>query len=466
MSKQEVEALVQSCADLGWAVEKTAKGFHKVTPQGGNPIIVSSTANGGRTLANFKAELKRAGYNPDAAAAAKATKAATNLLKDRRKNEAALARAAQRANDAALAPAPTPAPAVHVPAVPTLANPFSPGQASEGTLTTEGGEINQFKALQGYPRRAVAIGQKQAAEICAYAKEQQEKENGCRQRKLYATNVAKIKQGMELGEWYLNPADALVFCKEHKSLVNGGHRMWTLSQADPEFIEGFYANGELPFEVVEDFPCRMSHIFDQGKSRSGVDALVFDGQSGWTNLAVGALRIALQYDESFQEGGETYWPRWRKKIVTNSEVVAIAGEEYRDILKMTTIANRAYNRSKVTRSASMVAAFLFERDNPDGNPKLGLTNELFWKGVSDDDDMMVGDARRALIRVAARTSAGNVVDNGPTMLAYLLKAYAKYMSNKPADNLGNVDQIRAVPMLPVWTPHLRWHGTKLVPRAQ
>lgn len=465
MSKQEVEALVQSCADLGWAVENTAKGFHKVTPPGKNPIIVSGTANGGRTLANFKAELKRAGYNPDAAAAAKAAKATNNLLKDRRKNEAALARAAQRASDAALAPAPTPAPAVPVPAVPTLANPFSPGAASEGALTTEGGEINQFKALQGYPRRAVAIGQKQAAEIWAYAKEQQEKENGCRQRKLYSTNVAKIKQGMELGEWYLNPADALVFCKEHKSLVNGGHRMWTLSQADPEFIEGFYANGELPFEVVEGFPCRMSHIFDQGKSRSGVDALAFDGQTGWTNLAVGALRIALQYDESFQEGGETYWPRWRKKIVTNSEVVAIAGEEYKDILKMSTIANRAYNRSKVTRSASMVAAFLFERDNPGGNPKLGLTNELFWKGVSDDDDMMVGDARRALIRVAARTSAGNIVDNGPTMLAYLLKAYAKYMSNKPADNLGNVDQIRAVPMLPVWTPQLRWHGTKLVPRA-
>jgi hypothetical protein len=378
-----------------------------------------------------------------------------------------LGRAARRAADPALAPVATAAPVTHVVAVPTLASPFSPPTAgSEGTLTAEGEQVNLFKALQGYPRRAVSIGQKQAAEIWAYAKEQQSKEGGCRQRKLYSTNVTKIKQGMELGEWYLNPADALVFCKEHKSLVNGGHRMWTLSQADSEFIEGFYANGELPFEVVEDFPCRMSHIFDQGKSRSGVDALAFDGQEGWTNLAVGALRIALQYDDSFREGGEKYWPRWRKSVVTNSEIVAIAGDEYMDILKVGSIANRAYNRSKVTRSASMVAAFLFNRDNPDGNPKLGYTNELFWKGVSDDDNMVVGDARRALIRVAARTSAGNVVDNGPTMLAYLLKAYAKYMSGKSADNLGNVDQMRAVPMLPVWTPQLRWDGTKLVPRAQ
>lgn len=453
MSKKDIDNLVQQCEELGWKVTTPSKGFTKILPPEGDAIIAPTTANG-RALANFRAELRRAGFNPEAVAAAKAEKAETALVKDRRRNDAALARAARRAQDAALAPAEKPTPPAKPKAAPTLANPFSPPPLSDTPLAVGDEVINEFRALKGYTRQAVSINQKQAADILAYAKEQQQKENGCRQRKLYPTNVAKIRQGMELGEWELNPADALVFCKEHKSIVNGGHRMEGLRTADSEFLEAFYPGAELDFEVVTGFPCRLSHIFDQGKSRSGVDALEFDGQVGWTNLACGALRMVLQFDRSFEVDEPEPWSKWRKQIVTNSQLVSEAGESYKGLLETQKIANRAYTRSRVTRSASMAAAFLIERDNPGGNPAKGRTNELFWKGVCGEDDMSAGDPRMAIIRVAMRTGAKYRYDNGPTMLAHLLKGYSNYMIGDKRVDISTVDKDK--PMPPVWQPGMKW----------
>lgn len=459
MSKKDIETLVQQCEELGWKVTTPSKGFTKILPPEGDAIIAPTTANG-RALANFRAELRRAGFNPEAAAAAKAEKAEAALATDRKKNDAALARAVRRASDAALAPAPAATPAAKKKAAPALINPFTLSEYDTSTPLAVGDDaVSEFKALAGYPRRAVRISQKQAADILAYAKEQQGKEDGCRQRKLYPTNVAKIRQGMELGEWELNPADALVFCKEHKSIVNGGHRMEGLRTSDPEWIDEFYPHGEVAFEIVTDFPCRLSHIFDQGKNRSAVDALDFDGQTGWSNLAAGALRMALYYDRSFEPGGEQAWGKWRKGIVTNSELVATAGEKYKGLLGMQKIANRAYTRSRVTRSASMTAAFLIERDNPGGNPANGRTNELFWKGVSGEADMTAGDPRMALIRVAMRTGAKYRSDNGPTMLAHLLKGYANYMIGTKRVDISTVD--RDKPMPPVWQPGMKWINGEL-----
>lgn len=466
MSKKEIDELVRNCELLGWGVRPTGKGFYQILPPGGGDPIITPGRTNGRSLSNLKADLERAGYNPDAVLAAKALKAEEAIKNDRAKNAAALARAAERAAEPILAPvekAPTTAPAKA-----SLTNPFvapsiltaKPGAAAVG------GDISELQALAGYPCVTTTISQADAAQIVAYAEEQLTKPDGCRQRKLYPSNIAKIQQGMEMGEWEHNPADSLVFCKEHRSIVNGRHRMAALANADPDFIEAFYPGGRLPFNVTTDFPCDRSYIFDTGKNRSGSDALTFYKQDGWSPLLVSALRLAMQYDQSFkpvEENPVTDWTKWRRIIITNNQLNVAATGLYKPLLDNTLVVSRAYNRSNITRSASMVAAYLFKRDNPDGNPKLGRTNEMFWKGVSDDDTVTVGDPRRALIRVTARTVAKNRADTGPVMLAYLLFAYAKYMSGKSAEQLGNIEQIKADPMLPVWTPAMRWDGRKLIP---
>lgn len=461
MSKKEIEELVAQCRDLGWGVEEVKKGFYKILPPSGDPVISPGGTNG-RQLSNFKADLDRAGFNPDAARYAKQEKAAKAIAEDRRRNDAALARAAERAKEAATAPAPAAkAQSITTTAtIPALANPFTAGALP----TAEGEEISQaqmFKLLAGYPREAVLITQKQAAQVLADAKEAQE-HGGCRQRHLYVTNAAKLQQGMELGEFELNPADSLVFCKEHKTVVNGQHRMKALADADQEFIEEFYEDG-VPFYVTTGFPCAMSHIFDTGKARSAADAITVGGLQGWGPLASSALRLALNYDQSFTPGGIAYWPQWRKIQYTNTELVSAAAIDYRELLVHNMVVSRAYTRSRFTRSATMVAAFMINRDNPGGAPEKkdrpAKTNEQFWKGICGDDDMQAGDPRIALVRFAMRTNSGRGgVDSGATMLAHLLKGYANWMIGKKLE----MSQInREVPMVPVWQPEMRWFGQEL-----
>jgi hypothetical protein len=374
--------------------------------------------------------------------------------------------AAQRAQAEAPALAkPTgPAPAT-TPArtAPTLVNPFSvTASEQDGTPGFQFPDNREFAALVGYPRYAVRINQAQARKVIDDTKENQEN-GGCRQRKIYRSNIEEIKQGMELGEWALNPADSLVFCKEHGSVVNGQHRLRTLGyEAEAEFIEAFYPKEGVPFYVTFDFPCALSHIFDQGKKRNTTDAADFAGLEGWGSIPSAALKLVHQFDESFREGGEQNWMRWSKQLYTNTEKTHDMAVSYGDLLNNAQLVSRAYRRSKITRSSSMAAAFLIDRDNPGGwNPVNKHTSILFWKGVCGDDTMEVGDPRMALVRVAMRTGAKKRVDNGPTMLAHILKQYANYMIGGKKVDMSVVNTSQ--PMPPVWQPGMKWIRTDGIP---
>lgn len=459
MSKRDVEALVQQCRELGWGVEVTAKGFNRITPPEGD-IIISPSTGDGRALGNFKAELRRAGFNPEAVQLAKAEKAEAAITQDRAKNDAALARAAaraaERAKEAALAPIPTaPQTAPALPKAPTLASPFAPPPPP---VTPTPVPSAASGTLAGYPRVVAWVTQKEAARVLADAKEAQE-HGGCRQRKLNVRNAAKIQQGMELGEWELNPADSLVYCKEHGSIVNGQHRMKGLRDADPEFISAFYPDG-VPFYITTGFPCAMSHIFDTGKARSAADALAVEGLEGWGPLPSAALRLAMLYDLSFLPDGVKSWPQWRNVQLTNTELTVAAAGPYRELLNYGKIASRAYTKSKMTRSSTMVAAFLIDRDNPGGsNPENGHTTELFWKGICLDDDIKAGDPRMALVRFAMRTGMKRGSESGSLMLAHILKNYANYMIGTKKVDLSTVAV--DAPMPPVWQPGMRWFHQQL-----
>lgn len=437
MSKKEIAELATQCRALGWEVENTPNGLYRILPPGKDPIISPANTNG-PTLAKFKAELDNAGY----------TTAST--------------RPAKTGRSVFVAPTPTP---VAPPA--TLVNPFAPPLASfHAPVATSPEAIQQAKigkALAGYPRYTAGITQDEARTISSALKalKQKEREEGTNeshQRNLYPLHVAKLQQAMELGEWALNPVDSLVFGKKG-GILNGQHRMEALSQADTEFIETFYPDG-VPFEVVTDFPESMAHIFDTNKARSASDSLTAAGLRGWGPLPAAALRLAMNYDQSFkvdEEGNKTgveLWTRWRKVQHTNTETVSDADGRYGGLLDWNKVAGRAYSRSRVTRSATIVAAFLMDRDNPGGGP--GKTNQSFWDGVCGDADMKAGDPRMALVRYAQR-KGGHNADNGPCTLAHILLRYADYMiGGKKVEN-SNVN--KELPMPPVWQPGMNWFGS-------
>jgi hypothetical protein len=432
LSRQEITELVEGCRALGWSTKTVANGYAQITPPEGDIIIAPARATG-RALGNFKADLRRAGYNPEKAEAAKAEKAANALLEDRKKNDAALERAERRATEAATAVAK---------ATTVTSSPFMPPEI-DGSTNPEAAVTH--KLLAGYPYTVVAMTIQGARELLERGQ--------CKQRHLYQTNAAKFQQAMELNEWELNPVDSLV-TDEHGCLINGQHRMHALANADPEFIATFYKDG-VPFYLTTGFPSALAHIFDTGKARSSSDALAVGGLEGWNTLASSALRLVLNYDQSFQIGGVEQWPLWRSVQYTNTELVAAASGEYQRVLAHSYTARRAYSRAGLTRSATMVAAFLMERDNPDG----GKPMEMFWNGVCGDDGTEAGDPRMALVRYAMRASGkvGNNA-NGTVTLSHVLRRYADWQLDRRVEVSSSPKDI---PMVPVWRPGMKWYGTTL-----
>ena len=313
----------------------------------------------------------------------------------------------------------------------------------------------------------------------------------CRQRHLYEKHALKLSQAVDRGEWYLNPADSLVF-DEHETacgkctkcqvamkrggeptpatcnnpvpgcLINGQHRVWATVEGDQDKIARHYPHG-VPFLVTYGFPSKLAHIFDAGKARNASDALTVEGLAGWGSMESAALRMAMNYDQAFERDehgihtGTPLWVNWRHVQWTNTELTVAANGRYADITKFGPIASRLYSRAKLTRTAGLALAYLLNRDNPDGGPN--GSNADFFDGVCGATELNPRDPRLSLMRYCMRGTAkeqGKQV--GLVHLAHAIRRYADW-------NLGLERDLSTAPdnqpMWPVWRDGLKIIGGEL-----
>ena len=61
----DLDKLIAQARRAGWRVEKTARGHWKFySPDGKHAVVASGTPSDRRSMANLRAQLKRAGYKP------------------------------------------------------------------------------------------------------------------------------------------------------------------------------------------------------------------------------------------------------------------------------------------------------------------------------------------------------------------------------------------------------------------
>lgn len=482
-AKQEIADLVARVGKTpGWTTGLTGRNHHKITAPNGEFITASVTPRGSRPLTDLRLDLKRLGWTEDAAEVASDERAVAALVADReandRKTKQVLARA-KRENaaretatiaDAEPAKADTTKGLVFIPPTPsTITTPF----VSTASLAAKSAPVTEDDIdLSDYRQETVYLTYDMACEIAGRGQ--------CRQRHLYEKHAGKLAQAMNRGEWRNNPADSLVFDEHEEAcgecipckaaikrtgeatlatcsaplpgcLINGQHRVWARVEGNQDAIAHHYPHG-VPFRVTYGFPSALAHIFDTGKARNASDALTVGGLAGWGTMESAALRMAMNFDQSFQRDdhgnyiGERNWLHWRHVQWTNTELTEAADAEtgrYANLTSFGPIASRLYSRAKVTRTTGMVLAYLLDRDNPDGGPH--GSNADFFDGVCGSTELNPRDPRLSLMRYCMRGTAkekGKQV--GLVHLVHALRRYADW-------NLGlERDQSTAPDNLPVW----------------
>lgn len=459
-AKQEIADLVEKVrATPGWEVGLTGRNHWRITAPDGESCTASVTPRGSRPLADLKGDLRRMGWSEDEAERIRDEAAVAALAADReaneRRTEAVLARAAKEnaaraaaeTADAPKAEADTNKGLIFIPPTPQIVVPKAPTLVKPSLATVAEEDVD----FTGYRQEMIYLTYDMA---CAIAERGQ-----CRQRHLYEKHALKLSQAMNRGEWKLNPADSLVF-DEHEDgttpgcLINGQHRVWAVVEGDWTKMSRHYPRG-VPFMATYGFPSKMAHIFDTGKARNASDALTVEGLVGWGTMESAALRMALNYDQSFEKDedgnytGETNWTNWRSIQWTNTELTQAGNAEtgkYADLNKYGSVASRLYSRAKVTRTTGLVLAYLLDRDNPGGGPN--GSNQDFYDGVCGTTELSPRDPRMALMRYCMRGSAkATGLQVGLVHLAHALRRYADW-------NLGLESELSKVPddkpMWPVW----------------
>lgn len=460
-AKQEIAELVARVGKTpGFSVGFTGRNHHKITNDTtGEFITASVTPRGGRALTDLRLDLKRIGWSEDAAEVASDERAVAAIAADRAENDrrtAQVLRRAARENAARNTTAEAePATAdtkglVFIPPTPPTATPFvSTASMSTSTPMTED-DID----MSDYRQETVYLTYDMACEIAEHTQ--------CRQRHLYEKHALKLSQAMNRGEWKLNPADSLVF-DEHEAngkpgcLINGQHRVWAVVEGDQAAIAHYYPRG-VPFKVTYGFPSKWAHIFDTGKARNASDALTVDGLTGWGTMESAALRMALNYDQSFERDdfgditGVQAWSAWRHVQWTNTELTEAANGKYADLLKFSSIASRLHSRAKITRTTGMVLGYLLDRDNPGGRSATrhlpAAANTEFFDGVCGTVTLEPKDPRLSLMRYCMRGSAKDVkAQVGLVHLDVAIRHYA-YWALGLNRELPSVNVTK--PMWPVW----------------
>jgi hypothetical protein len=457
--KKDLEDLAsQVAATPGWESDKTTSGHWQFTSPGNEQVIVSYTPGSIRTLANAKAELRRKGWDEEAAKRAKDDKRVERLAADKeleaKMMDAALKKAASEALKKASeddleqqllqAEAVKPNPVV---------NPFLAAPVALANMIKPEEHMAPNKHSNPFPASARDRDKPGLYWVTPDMADKALEKGPCRQRTVYDTNVAKIKKAMETGRFLENEVDRIAF-DIHGCCSNGQHRLFSVLDADPDQLAKHYPNG-VPMHVVFGIDPEDIDVIDTGRSRSVKDALDVDGLPEFGNNGSAVLRLIMNYDSGVP------WTGWNHNVWTNDEFRAAARGGLRDVKDYLAYSQKLNRKAKLVKTVGAAASFLMDRDNPEGGGKEHpeRTNEEFWAGVCFEVALEPDDPRAALYKFLTNLKDDrNRKVPTPVILGHVLRQYANWHLNMSIVNSRQDDDW---PMPQVWQPGMRFINGQL-----
>lgn len=456
--KKDLEDLSnQVAATPGWKSDKTAGGHWQFTNPQGETVVVSFTPGSIRTLANAKAELRRKGWDEEAAQRAKEDKRAERLAADKeleaKMMDAALKKAASEALKKAeeddleqqlqQAEALKPKPVI---------NPFVTPKTGVINIKPEE-SMARTKHPNPFPASAQDPDKPGLYWVTAEMADKALEKGPCRQRTVYDTNVAKIKKAMETGRFLENEVDRVAF-DIHGCCSNGQHRLFAIIDSDPKLLAKYYPNG-VPLHVVLGIDPENIDVVDTGRSRSVKDALDVDGLTEFGTQGSAVLRLIMNFDSGVP------WGNWNHAVWTNDEFRAAARGGLKDVADYLSYAQKLKRKANLNTTAGAAAAFLLDRDNPEGgapdHPE--RTNEEFWAGVCFEVTLTPDDPRGALYRYLKNLKEDkNRKVPTPLLLGHVLRQYANWQIGESVTASRQDDDW---PMPQVWQPGMRFISGQL-----
>ena len=87
--------------------------------------------------------------------------------------------------------------------------------------------------------------------------------------------VERYARDMKTGRWQYNPADAICFGEDQKTIINGQHRLWAIVEA----------NTAIEADVVMNVPIAIQTVIDGSIPRTAVDVMhIVHGQGNITSI--------------------------------------------------------------------------------------------------------------------------------------------------------------------------------------
>lgn len=481
--KREVAALAAQVAAYAkthpsWSVRLTGNGQWEIKPPAPWGIMYITAASGRATSwKNLRAQLKRAGFPLDETLDAVHTeRAAAALAADREANDKLLAaaelRAEKHADTGAYALGKTTTPILNLdepkkitkPAG-TLINPFIP-PATEAHVPEDQSSTYDVLKGHGYTVDRVLVTQELALQLLV--------KHQCRQRPLVPRKLKQYKRSFETGHWRDIPGD-IILTDEHTEdsetgygcLINGKNRLTAIVEADTGLFEHHYPHG-APLYLCKGVHSEDAGVLDIGASRTPLHVLSVSNRVGYSNSSVAAaLRICMCFDGSFDfdpEDPKRRWQNWGKTFDFSPDELSQAAIDprYVGLPDYDKVGQRTAKTAGIPRAAGCAAAFLIDRNNPEGGAPdhPDRTNGAFWDGVCFEAPLGPKDPRAALYRYwRGVKDSKNKPDHISTFaVAHVMRQYANWQLGVELMNSVVKDSQL---MTPVWRPGYRWMNEEL-----
>lgn len=465
----QVDAYAKTHKD--WSVRLTDNGQWEIKPPAPWGIMYITAASGRVTAwKNLRAQLKRAGFPLDETVdPVHAQRAAAALAADREANDKALADAERRAARTSITwtdvPPPVTLVAVRSPII--TAPPFkAPTTTPEVSVQQDAQAKYDVLKGHGYTINRVLVTQEFALELLT--------KHQCRQRPLVPTKLRQYKRSFEAGRWRDIPGD-IILTDEHTDesttgygcLINGKNRLTAIVESDQDKFEHHYPYG-VPLYLCAGVHSEDAGVLDIGASRTPQHVLAMSNRKGYSNSSISAaLRICMEFDESFKfakDDPKRRWQNWAKTFDYSPDELSEAAIDprYVGLTDYDKVGQRTMRTAGIPRAAGAAAAFLIDRDNPDGggeeHPE--RTNKEFWDGVCFESVLGPKDPRAALYKFWRGVKDARDKPDKISLfaMAHVMRQYANWHLGVQLTN-SVIKESQLMP--PVWRPGYKWIDEEL-----